>query len=178
MAIIALAIIDINTRKVKSKTFNLSQFSFFTKGKVKETVMFISQELTERLETYEFQEYTHEFNDEKVYKFFSLVHNDYAYIACANDDYPGIIALRFLQDVRHGNIEKLMEEYQDPSSKHTLLQIQNEVEETKGALSKTLMAVLERNDKLEDLVAKSEHLCYETKLLFKSAKKKNRCCGS
>lgn len=178
MALISLVIMDVHTRKVRSKTFFLSQFSFFTKGKVKETILFISQELAERLDTYEFQEYIHEFNDEKTYKFFSLVHNDYAYIACANDDYPGIIALRFLQDARHGDVERLIEEYQDPASKHTLLQVQNEVEETKGALSRTLMAVLERNDKLEDLVAKSEHLCYETKLLFKSAKKKNRCCGS
>ncbi|KMV66417.1 synaptobrevin/VAMP-like protein [Encephalitozoon cuniculi EcunIII-L] len=176
MAIISLVVINVHTRKVKAKAFSLGQFSFFTRGKVRETLMFISQELAEKLETYEFQEYTHEFNDKKTYRLFSLVHNDLAYIACADDDYPGIVALKLLQEARHGDIEKLIEEYKDPASKHTLLQIQNEVEETKGALSKTLMAVLERNDKLEDLVAKSEHLCYETKLLFKSAKKKNRCC--
>lgn len=177
MAIISLVVINIHTKKIRSKAFNLSQFSFFTKGKVKETITFISQELAERLETYEFQEYIHEFNDDKTYKFFSLVHNEYTYIACANDDYPGIIALRFLQDARYGDVDKLLEEYRDPASKHTLLQVQNEVEETKEVLSKTLLAVLERNDKLEDLVARSEHLCYETKLLFKSAKKKNSCCG-
>lgn len=178
MAIISLVVINVHTRKVKAKAFELGQFSFFTRGKVKETLLFISQELAERLETYEFQEYTHELNDEKTYRLFSLVHNDNAYIACADDEYPGIVALKLLQEARHGGLERLLEEYRDPASKHTLLQIQNEVEETKGALSKTLMAVLERNDKLEDLVTKSEHLCYETKLLFKSAKKKNRCCGS
>lgn len=176
--IISLAIIDVNTKKIKSRTFSLGGFSFFTRNKVKEAITFISHELAERLETCDFQEYTHELNGEKTYKFFSIVHSDNAYIACADDNYPGAVALKFLQEARRGNVEQLIEEYRDPSSKHILLQVQNEVEETKDVLSKALLSVLERNGKLDDLAARSEHLCYETKLLFKSARKKNRCCGS
>jgi synaptobrevin homolog YKT6 len=176
MAILSLVIIDIHTKATKVKNFDLKNFSFFSRGKVKETITFISHELVGKLETYEFQEYVHHFSDEKTYKFFSMVHNDSVYIACTTDDYPSIIAHKFLLEARRGNVAEVMKDYQDPRSKCTLLQVQEEVEKTKGALTKTLMAVLERNDKIENLAAKSEHLSYETKLLFKSARNKNRCC--
>jgi synaptobrevin homolog YKT6 len=176
MPIFSLIIVDIHTQKIKMKNFSLKSFSFFTRGKVKETMTFISQELANNLETHEFEEYIHHFSDKKSYKFFSIVRDENAYIACTADDYPRAIAHRFLLDARRGDIARVMEEYQDPRSKSTLLRVQDEVEETKGALTKTLMAVLERRDSIESLAAKSEHLCWETKRLFKSARSKNRCC--
>ncbi|KAM0672581.1 synaptobrevin/VAMP-like protein [Ordospora colligata] len=177
MGMISLIVFDVNSGEIQKKVFSLGQFSFFTRGKVKETVTFISHELVKRLETYKFQEYVHKFNEES-YKLFTMVQGDLAYVACSNFEYPGAVALKFLEEAKDGNIEKLIEEYQDPTSKHILHQVQKEVEETRGALSKTLIAVLERDDKIEDLVAKSEHLRYETKMFFNSAKSKNRCCGS
>lgn len=176
MAILSLVVVDMSTKIIKMKTFNLKKFSFFTRGTVKDTITFVSQELANNLETYEFQEYVHKFNDDKTYKLFSLVYNNFAYIACTDDEYPASVAHKFLLEVRKGNVEQVMEDYQDPKSKDVMMQVQEEIDKTKEELSKSLMSVLERNNKLEDLAEKSQHLCYQTKLLFKEAKKKNRCC--
>lgn len=40
----------------------------------------------------------------------------------------------------------------------------------------TIEAVLERGEKLDDLVAKSEGLSMQSKAFYKTAKKTNACC--
>ena len=51
-------------------------------------------------------------------------------------------------------------------------------DETKIVLHNTIEAVLQRGERLDDLVAKSEGLSLQSKTFYKTAKKTNSCCAS
>lgn len=69
-----------------------------------------------------------------------------------------------------------IQEYQDPSKADKISAIQKELDETTAVLSKTIENVLERGEKLDDLVAKSSDLSTQSKVFYKQAKKTNSCC--
>lgn len=69
-----------------------------------------------------------------------------------------------------------IQEYQDPSKADKISAIQKELDETTAVLSKTIDNVLERGEKLDDLVAKSRDLSTQSKVFYKQAKKTNTCC--
>lgn len=55
-------------------------------------------------------------------------------------------------------------------------QIQKELDETKIVLHKTIESVLERGEKIDSLVAKSDGLSAQSKMFYTQAKKQNSCC--
>ncbi|KAI9035864.1 palmitoyltransferase YKT6 [Aspergillus affinis] len=66
--------------------------------------------------------------------------------------------------------------YQDPQQVDSIMKIQKELDETKIVLHKTIESVLERGEKIDDLVTKSEGLSAQSKMFYTSAKKQNSCC--
>jgi len=56
-------------------------------------------------------------------------------------------------------------------------QIQKELDETKIVLHKTIESVLERGEKIDSLVAKSDGLSAQSKMFYTQAKKQNSCCA-
>lgn len=167
----------------------------------------ISQEISSRLKNYSFQTFTHDF-DKKTVHIFVQVFNEYAYICCADEEYPVNIGKKFINECyklinKNGkiisgssknitsntsninnnissntsnNIDQLLCTYQDPKSHDLLENIQKELKATKELSCKTLASLLERNEKLEDLVEKSEQLSSSSKIFYKAAHKRNRCC--
>lgn len=71
-----------------------------------------------------------------------------------------------------------LKKYQTPQEADPMMKVQNELDETKIVLHNTIEAVLQRGEKLDDLVAKSEGLSMSSKTFYKTAKKTNSCCGS
>ncbi|KAK6089585.1 hypothetical protein P3W45_001467 [Vairimorpha bombi] len=117
----------------------------------------------------------HNFQDKTVLVFVKVV-NEHAYISCG-EDYPLNIAEKFLGECRRcHDISTLIKEYQDPKAHDVLDKIQKELKETREISVKTLNSLLERNEKLEDLVEKSEQLSVSSKIFYKAAHKRNRCC--
>ncbi len=57
------------------------------------------------------------------------------------------------------------------------MEFQDEVEETKVVLHKTMQSVLERGEKLDDLIKASESLSDQSKMFYTQARKMNRCCS-
>jgi synaptobrevin family protein YKT6 len=57
------------------------------------------------------------------------------------------------------------------------VEFQDEVEETKVVLHKTMQSVLERGEKLDDLIKASESLSDQSKMFYTQARKMNRCCS-
>lgn len=66
--------------------------------------------------------------------------------------------------------------YQDPREGDALTRMQDDLDETKIILKNTIEAVLDRGEKLDDLVNKSEALSFQSKAFYKTAKKTNSCC--
>jgi synaptobrevin family protein YKT6 len=73
-------------------------------------------------------------------------------------------------------LEEYLSKYQDPQQADTILKVQQELDETKIVLHKTIESVLARGEKLDSLVDKSEALSASSRMFYKQAKKTNSCC--
>ncbi|CCF59834.1 hypothetical protein KAFR_0I00530 [Kazachstania africana CBS 2517] len=73
-------------------------------------------------------------------------------------------------------LESYIIKYQDPSQADAIMKVQQELDETKIVLHKTIENVLQRGEKLDNLVDKSESLTASSKMFYKQAKKSNSCC--
>ena len=56
--------------------------------------------------------------------------------------------------------------------------LQTDLNDTKIILHNTIEAALQRGEKLDDLVAKSEALSMQSKYFYTAARKTNSCCGT
>lgn len=56
--------------------------------------------------------------------------------------------------------------YQDPQQADSIMKIQKELDETKIVLHKTIESVLERGEKIDTLVAKSDGLSAQSKMFY------------
>jgi synaptobrevin family protein YKT6 len=57
-----------------------------------------------------------------------------------------------------------------------LTALEDELRETQAILHKTIQSVLEKGEKLDELVVKSDGLSAQSKMFFTQAKKQNSCC--
>jgi len=73
-------------------------------------------------------------------------------------------------------LKEYLIKYQDPSEADSIMKIQKELDETKIVLHKTIESVLQRGEKIDDLVAKSDGLSAQSKMFYTQAKKQNSCC--
>lgn len=71
---------------------------------------------------------------------------------------------------------EIMKQYMDPLKADKLLAIKYELEETKQIMYKNIEDLLESNERLEDLVQKSQDIADLSKGLARKAKDLNRCC--
>ncbi|KAI0103145.1 putative snare protein [Nemania sp. FL0031] len=73
-------------------------------------------------------------------------------------------------------LKEYLTKYQDPHQADSIMKIQRELDETKIVLHKTIESVLQRGEKIDDLVAKSDGLSNQSKMFYQQAKKQNSCC--
>jgi len=73
-------------------------------------------------------------------------------------------------------ITTYLQKYQDPRQADTIMRVQQELDETKIVLHKTIESVLQRGEKLDNLVERSNALSVQSKMFYKTAKKQNSCC--
>lgn len=121
-----------------------------------------------------------------------------AAVLIGDHEYPNRVAHTFITKVlddfaakvpadvwRQGNesaveftqLPALLTKYQNPSQADALTKIQEDLDETKIILKNTIEAALDRGEKLDDLVQKSEDLSVQSKAFYKTAKKTNACCN-
>ena len=66
--------------------------------------------------------------------------------------------------------------FQNPSEADSLTKLQSELDETKIIMHDNIEKILDRGEKIDDLVAKSEGLSYQSKAFYTTARKTNSCC--
>lgn len=81
------------------------------------------------------------------------------------------------ESLKMQNLDLYIKKYQDPSQADAIMKVQQELDETKIVLHKTIENVLQRGEKLDNLVDKSESLTASSKMFYKQAKKTNSCCA-
>ncbi|POV96182.1 hypothetical protein PSHT_15281 [Puccinia striiformis] len=76
-------------------------------------------------------------------------------------------------NLRFNSIDEYLVKYQDPKQADTILKVQQELDETKIVLHKTIESILQRGEKLDTLVEQSNALSSQSRIFNKTAKKQN-----
>lgn len=66
-------------------------------------------------------------------------------------------------------LKEYLTKYQDPQQADSIMKIQKELDETKIVLHKTIESVLQRGEKIDDLVAKSDGLSSQSKMFYRTS---------
>ena len=78
-------------------------------------------------------------------------------------------------DLSYPPLDDFLKKYQDPKEADPIMRVQQDLDETKIVLHETLEAMLERGEKLDDLVSKTDKLSSTSKAFYKEAKG-GTCC--
>ncbi|CAP68720.1 uncharacterized protein PODANS_7_6890 [Podospora anserina S mat+] len=171
----------------------LSEFSRFTRDEYGKFMTMISKTVAER--TKPGQRQSVEEQDYVVHCYARsegvagvVITKDYPHIAAHSvlsklmDQFLSEVPLSTVQaaknngDVSFPALKDYLNNYQDANNASSIAKIQQELDETKIVLHKAIDSVLQRGEKLDDLVAKSSDLSAQSKMFYKSAKKQNSCC--
>ncbi|CAM5177752.1 unnamed protein product [Eretmochelys imbricata] len=173
--------------------FDLSSFSFFQKTSVQEFMTFTSQLIVERSVLG-----SRASVKEQEYLCHVYVRSDrLAGVVIADNEYPPRVCFTLLEKVldefstqvsradwpsgspttiNYAALDGYLSKYQNPREADAMTKVQAELDETKIILHNTMESLLERGEKLDDLVAKSEVLGLHSKHFYKTARKQNSCC--
>ncbi|XP_062272718.1 synaptobrevin homolog YKT6 [Scomber scombrus] len=195
MKLYSLSVIYKGTTKANllKAASDLSSFSFFQRSSVQEFMTFTSALIVERT-----SHGTRASVKEQEYLCHVYVRNDnLSAVVIADTEYPQRVSFTLLDKVLEefsrqvdsidwpsGNPDTInyksldihLAKYQNPREADAMTKVQAELDETKIILHNTMESLLERGEKLDDLVAKSEHLGNQSKAFYKTARKQNSCC--
>lgn len=90
------------------------------------------------------------------------------------NDLPHLVSRKLINDYVNYNV---IPEAEDIISYFKHKELLEQVNETKKILTRTISKVLERGEKIEELVAKTENLSGSSKLFFHHSRKMNSCWG-
>ncbi|KAI1647969.1 putative snare protein [Daldinia loculata] len=169
----------------------LSSYSRFTRQNYGEFMTMIAKTVAERTRPGQRQDV-----EEQDYTFHAYGRTEgVCGIIISDHQYPALVAHQLLskvvdeflaahprsswsagQTLSMPELKDYLAKYQDPHQADSILKIQRELDETKITLHKTIESVLQRGEKIDDLVAKSDGLSTQSKMFYQQAKKQNSCC--
>ncbi|KAI9902601.1 hypothetical protein N3K66_001953 [Trichothecium roseum] len=171
---------------------DLTSFSRFTRANYGEFMSVFSKTVAERTGAGQRQDVEEQSNTFHAYGRSEGVCG----IIISDQQYPALVAHQLLSKVvdefltnnprsawatgtptlQFPELKDYLAKYQDPSQADSIMKIQKELDETKIVLHKTIESVLQRGEKIDDLVAKSDGLSAQSKMFYQQAKKQNSCC--
>ncbi|KAJ7472241.1 snare protein YKT6 [Mycena galericulata] len=171
----------------------LSSFSFYQKGSVGEFMSFFSKTVAERTpagqrQSVQENNYTaHVYNRGGPEQLAAVIITDQEYpvrpafslLAKVLDDFVAKVPQTSWNNpaaISFPELTTYITKYQDPRQADTIMRVQQELDETKIVLHKTIESVLQRGERLDTLVDRSNHLSAQSKMFYKTAKKQNGCC--
>ncbi|CAN3375682.1 hypothetical protein DIURU_001242 [Diutina rugosa] len=174
---------------------DLSQFSFFERTGVSQFMTFFSETVSSRTpagqrQSIEEGNYVgHTYNRSEGLACVIITDKEYpvrpAYTLINKilEEYLSLHPKQQWETVEHADsslefiqLEQYLKKYQDPTQADSIMKVQQELDETKIVLHKTIESVLKRGEKLDTLVDKSEALSSSSRMFYKQAKKTNSCC--
>ncbi|CAI5758915.1 unnamed protein product [Candida verbasci] len=178
-----------------SSARDLSQFSFFERNGVSQFMTFFSETVSQRTAKGQRQSveegnyightYTRsegiscviitdkEYPTRPAYTLINRILEEYLNLHPKNE-WENITETN--NNLAYQNLEIYLKKYQDPTQADSIMKVQQELDDTKVVLHKTIEGVLQRGEKLDSLVDKSEALSSSSRMFYKQAKKTNSCC--
>ena len=199
MKILSIHIFSLYQEKpiILSSAFSLSFVSIFQRGTLKEFLNFHSRLVIERVP----KDTNAEVQLEKGICFAISNSDNIGVTMICDEEYPKRVAIEFLlkildnfktfikenkinlnlytvdTDVKYDYIKNEIEDWQDPSKKDKIMQLQDELNDVYDIMRQNLNELLKRGENLESLIIKSEELSKTSKSFYVNAKKTNRCCN-
>lgn len=165
--------------------YDVSTFNFFQRSSVQEFMTFTSQLIAERSALG-----SRASVKEQEYLCHVYVRNDgLAGVVIADNEYPQRVCFTLLDKVldefsrqvskmdwpsgspatiSYSALDGYLSKYQNPRDADPMTRVQAELDETKIILHNTMESLLERGEKLDDLVSKSEVLGAQSKAFYKT----------
>ncbi|CAA9966722.1 hypothetical protein CFE70_009760 [Pyrenophora teres f. teres 0-1] len=170
---------------------DLSSYSRFTRGSISEFMSFTAKTVAERTRPGQRQDV-----EEQQYTFHVYGRTEgICGLIITDQEYPALVAHQLLSkicdeflakyprsafatatEMSYPELKDYIVKYQDPQQADSIMKIQKELDETKIVLHKTIESVLERGEKIDNLVQKSDGLSAQSKMFYTQAKKQNSCC--
>jgi len=173
---------------------SLDSFSYFQRGAVGEFLTLFAGTVAERVSPGTRQDI-----EEQSYTFHVYGRSEgLAGVVISDHEYPKLVAHKLLSQIMDEfltahprttwsspdgkprvampELATYIDKYQDPRQADSILKIQQELDETKIVLHKTIESVLQRGEKLDSLIERSNELSGSSKMFYKQAKKQNSCC--
>lgn len=189
---ISIGSVSNKTATLLASESDLSTFSFFQRSSVSEFLNFFSKTVIERTPPGQRAKVEQDAYVGYVY----VTAQGLATVLVTDNLYPSRVAFSLLNRISDEFLAKfpqnswsklnnsnqwtelkdLLRKAQNPESNDPFMKVQRELDETKVILHKTMASLLERGEKLDDLVAKSDELSAQSKMFYKTAKKTNACC--
>lgn len=182
--------------KILQEEFNLESFGYFERRGVQPLLVFSARTVTERTALGMRQTVEADQNVNAMVHVY--VRSDgLASVIVSDGEYPQRVAHTLLskvmddftnsyppatwsgmaeQTAKMASLSETLKKYQNPQEADALMRLQKDLDDTKDILKNTLVNVLERGEKIDDLVARSNDLSFEAKAFYKTARKTNRCC--
>ncbi|KAG8343943.1 putative Synaptobrevin [Trypanosoma vivax] len=180
-----------------SQAIDVSSFGFFQRNSVKEFIVFLTRTVSKRVARGSKTQITE--NGNVVFACSTL--DGLVAIAISDIEYNSCVALRLLADILpqfettfrgkydavSGKVDNFLEwpylsemldKYQKPEEQDKVLKIKRDIEDTKIIMYNAIDQIIERGQKIDDLVSQSEDLGAASKSFYKQAKQTNAGCCS
>ncbi|EIW56083.1 snare protein YKT6 [Trametes versicolor FP-101664 SS1] len=181
------------TCTILTSASDLSSFSFYQRGSVAEFMSFFTKTISERTpqgqrQSVQENSYTaHVYNRGGAEQLAGVIITDQEYpvrpafslLTKLLDDFIAKVpqaSFKTPAAISFPEINTYLQKYQDPRQADAIMKVQQELDETKIILHKTIESVLQRGEKINDLVDRSTALSAQSKMFYKTAKKQNSCC--
>lgn len=175
--------------------YELSQFSFFHKGPIKEHIKFHSRLCATRTPLGKRQVVDF---DQNLGKCHTWAHpQGIAAAVLVDGEYPGRVAcgllaeaIRLFLESQEGKwealdkdvemkipeLENMFMKFQNPAEADKLMKIEKDLEEVKENVMSSMDELLKRGENLDALMQKSKDLSQTSVAFYRTAKKNNQCC--
>ncbi|ORC92271.1 putative vesicle-associated membrane protein [Trypanosoma theileri] len=180
-----------------SEAIDVSSFGFFQRNSAREFLVFLSRTVAKRVSNGSKTQITE--NGNVVFAHSTL--DGLVALAIGDIEYNARVAFTLLgeliqqfqttfrgkYDIIEGKednflnwpyLEETLIKYQKPEEQDKILKIKRDIEDTKVIMYNAIDQIIERGQKIDDLVAKSEDLGMASKTFYKQAKQTNSGCCS
>ncbi|CAG8451954.1 8797_t:CDS:2 [Ambispora leptoticha] len=184
LTILASATATQDTTRLAAE-FDLSSFGFFQRGSVQEFMNFFSKTVAQRTQLGQRQSVS-----EKDYVFYAHSRVEgVTGIIIADKEYPQRVAfslinkfldeflIKYPKDTWKADqnpfpeLKTYLTKYQDPKQGDQIMKVQEQLDETKQVMHNTIESLLQRGERLDDLINRSQDISFQSKAFYKQAKK-------
>ncbi|CAI2170780.1 12783_t:CDS:2 [Funneliformis geosporum] len=172
--------------------YDLSSFGFFQRSTVQDIIMVISKAIAAGTKPGQRQRV-----EEQPYVGYVYSRSDIPLtgVMITDEEYPQRVSFsvlnkildEFLIKFPHNDFSKLgtisypelktyIVKYQDPKQADQIVKVQEQLDETKQVMNRTIESLLQRGEKLDDLIDRSQEISFQSKAFYKQARKTNSCC--